>query len=426
MAPTSPPAGAPRWYFGWNIVAAATVLTLLTVGMRMGIGPFFLPMAQDLGFSRSLLSAMIAVGMLLYGLGLPLAGHLAAVRGTRFVLLLGTAVTVASLAWTVVTRGPISFFLAFGVCASLGLAFTSQVALTPVLSRWFVRRRGTALFFLSTGSMAGIAVLTPVFAYAIAHVGWRATMLGFAVVFLVVAVPTILLVIRDEAPPGADRVPGQERAAASKASLQPLAGIVSAAGAIRTPVFWQICFGLFACGYSMNLLGTHGMPMLMDHGFDGPTSASGIGLIGAVAIVGSLVLGRISDAVPRRNVLAAIYLVRGIGFLCLVAVTSPWALYATSVIGGLVWAGSIAASSAILADVYGVRLVGLLYGLAYVAHQVGGMISSWTGGWAYEHLGTHWPAFGSAALFLVAAAVVSMRLPAYGTGSPQTRAVAGA
>lgn len=193
-----------------------------------------------------------------------------------------------------------------------------------------------------------------------------------------------------------------------------------------TPVFWQICFGLFACGYSMNLLGTHGMPMLMDHGFDGPTSAAGIGLIGAVAIVGSLVLGRISDTVPRRNVLAAIYLVRGIGFLCLVAVTSPWALYTTSVIGGLVWAGSIAASSAILADVYGVRLVGLLYGLAYVAHQVGGMISSWAGGWAYEHLGTHWPAFGSAALLLVAAAVVSMRLPAYGAGSSQARAVAGA
>ena len=124
-------------------------------------------------------------------------------------------------------------------------------------------------------------------------------------------------------------------------------------------------------------------------------------------------LGRLSDTVPRRNVLAAIYLVRGVGFLCLVAVTSHWALYTTSIVGGLVWAGSIAASSAILADVYGVRLVGVLYGLAYVAHQVGGMISSWLGGWAYERLGTHWPAFGSAALLLVAAAVVSMRLPGW-------------
>ena len=55
--------------------------------------------------------------------------------------------------------------------------------------------------------------------------------------------------------------------------------------------------------------------------------------------------------------------------------------------GGIVWAGSIALSSAILADVYGVRLVGLLYGLAYLGHQVGGMISSWLGGWAFERYG---------------------------------------
>ena len=63
-------------YHGWNIVAAATVLTLLTVGMRLGIGPFFLPMAEDLGFSRSLLATIVGVGMLFYGLAMPLAGYL--------------------------------------------------------------------------------------------------------------------------------------------------------------------------------------------------------------------------------------------------------------------------------------------------------------------------------------------------------------
>ena len=59
--------GPGSWYFGWNIVGAATVLTLLTVGLRMGIGPFFLPMTQTLGFSRSELSGIVAVGMLCYG-----------------------------------------------------------------------------------------------------------------------------------------------------------------------------------------------------------------------------------------------------------------------------------------------------------------------------------------------------------------------
>ena len=57
-----------RWYYGWSIVAAATMLTVLTVGMRLGIGPFFLPMAEDLGFSRSLLASIVAIGMLCYGL----------------------------------------------------------------------------------------------------------------------------------------------------------------------------------------------------------------------------------------------------------------------------------------------------------------------------------------------------------------------
>lgn len=118
------------WYFGWNIVGAATVLTLLTVGLRMGIGPFFLPMADGLGFSRSLLSGIVAVGMLCYGLGMPLAGYGQHPR-RRFVLLTGTAIVVASSIWTVFARGPIEFLLAFGVALSIGLAFTSPVALTP-------------------------------------------------------------------------------------------------------------------------------------------------------------------------------------------------------------------------------------------------------------------------------------------------------
>jgi len=106
--------------------------------------------------------------------------------------------------------------------------------------------------------------------------------------------------------------------------------------------------------------------------------------------------------------------VRGLGFFALVAVGTHYELYAAATIGGLVWAGSIALSSAILADVYGVRLVGVLYGLAYLGHQVGGMISSWLGGWGYEHFGTHWVAFGAAGVLLLAAAALSLRLPQRG------------
>lgn len=413
---------AQRWYYGWNIVAASTLLTLLTVGMRLGIGPFFLPMADDLGFSRSLLASIIAAGMLCYGLGMPLAGYLVGRMGTRFVLLLGTAIVVASTIWTVNARTPLSFLLAFGVLMSVGLAFTSPVALTPVISRWFTRQRGMALFFLSTGSMAGMALMTPVLTLAIELAGWQMTLLYFAALFAVVTIPAALFVIRDSAPPNTDLLDAQIAAAALH---KPVLQQVGFRQALRTSPFWKIFLGLTACGFSMNLLGTHGVPMLMDHGFDAMTSSYGIGVIGLVAIFGTLVLGRVSDRLPRRNILAVIYFIRGLGFFALMVVGTHWELYLAATIGGMVWAGSIATSSAILADIYGVRLVGVLYGCAYLGHQIGAMFSSWLGGWGFETFGTHWVAFGASGAILMGAAVLSLRLPPQGFSliSPVPQAV---
>ena len=405
-----------RWYFGWNIVAAAAVLTLLTVGLRMGIGPFFLPIANDLGFSRSMLSGIVAIGMLFYGIGMPIAGHLVGSRGTRYVLLLGVAIIVVAVIGAVMARGPISFLIFFGLLLSIGLAFISPVAFTPVISRWFARRRGMALFFLSTGSMAGIAILTPLLGYLIEAVGWQTTLLGFGTVLALVTVPIALFVIRDDAPEQADTLPDRRAASRQSAVVRPaaVATVVTMRDALRSMPFWKVAFGLFACGYSMNLLGTHGVPMLVDHGFSAMTGATGIGLIGFAAIFSTLVLGRLSDVLPRKNILASIYLLRGLGFFALVMVGTKWELYTAATLGGIVWAGSIALSSAILADIYGVKLVGVLYGWTYLGHQTAGMISSWLGGWAYETYGTHWISFGSAGALLLCASVVSLKLPLSG------------
>ncbi|HEX5513623.1 MAG TPA: MFS transporter, partial [Gammaproteobacteria bacterium] len=258
-------------------------------------------------------------------------------------------------------------------------------------------------------SMAGIAIMTPLLTFAIERLGWRDTILWFAVIFVLLVVPAALLIIRDDAPAGTDTLPD-------------IAGAVSPAAApaftfqeaIRTSSFWKIAIGMFACGFSMNLLGTHGVPMLTDHGFDVVTAAFGIGLIGLVAIPSTLVLGRLADRLPRKNLLAAIYLIRGFGFFGLLLVATVAELYTVAALGGFVWAGSIALSSAILADVYAIRAVGVLYGWTYFGHQVGAMISSWLGGWGFEAFGTHWVAFGSSGVLLLLASAVSFRLPLQG------------
>ena len=89
------------WYFGWNIVMAASLLTMITVGMRMSIGPFVIPMSEGLGVTRSWLSGVVAIGMLFYGIGMPIAGYFVARRGTRFVLIIGAILVSISLLGTI-------------------------------------------------------------------------------------------------------------------------------------------------------------------------------------------------------------------------------------------------------------------------------------------------------------------------------------
>ena len=389
-----------RWYFGWNIVIAAALLTLLSSGLRMSMGVFFLPIANDLQFSRSTLSSIIAIGMLFSGIAMPIAGYLVSKFGTRFVLLLGSLIIIISSVWAANINDYWNFLLSFGIALSFGTSFVGSVSFTPIVVRWFSKHRGLALFILSSGSMAGIAVMLPVFAYFIPLYGWQTTLIAFSLFFMLLALPIALFIMKDK-----------QSDIDTTENSQNIRPEMTLTQVLKTRPFWLLSFGLFTCGFSMNLLGTHGVPMLMDHGFDSITSSTGLGLIGLVAIFSTLVLGYISDIVPRKFVLAMIYFVRGIGFIALVIAATQWQLYTIALLGGLVWAGALSLSSAISADIYGVKIVGLLSGLTYLGHQIGAMIGSWLGGWAYDMWHNHFIAFGVASALLLLAALCTCFLP---------------
>src|SRR5690625_1393461 len=150
------------WYHGWNIVVAASFITLITTGIRFSIGPFFLPILNDFEINRTTLSIIVSVGMFAFGVGMPLAGMLESRFGPNVILNIGVLMNLLATIWMVTTESILGLLLSFGVFTSIGLAFTSQVTLTPIITRWFVRKRGQALVYLSTGGMAGTALMNPV------------------------------------------------------------------------------------------------------------------------------------------------------------------------------------------------------------------------------------------------------------------------
>jgi len=423
-APAGAAAGASELAQHWPVLAVAFLTSLVTTGLRFATGPFMSPVAGDLGLTHTQLSAIVAAAMLLFGLAQPAVGRLADGWGSRPVVAGGIVLLAAALLAAAGTRSRLAFAIAYAGVASLALAATGQVALSPVISRWFRRQRGMAMMFLSAGGMGGIAVLTPVSTALIGAVGWRTAYAALALFALAVLLPLAWRVLR-EAPavPAAASEAGAGTAPspAVPAAREPAPAARAAAPApwrpaLATVPFWLLACGMFTCGFSMHLMGTNGVPMLEHHGFPPMTASLGIGLIGLVSIGGTLALGALADRMGRPLFLALIYFVRGLGFLALAAAGREWELYVTAAIGGLVWAGSPALTSALTADLYGARSVGTLFGLLFLIHQVGAAAGAYAGGWAFVAWGDYTGAFVTAALLLFAGAAASWRVAAYPSG----------
>lgn len=96
-----------------------------------------------------------------------------------------------------------------------------------------------------------------------------------------------------------------------------------------------------------------------------------------------------SDRVGRKNPLALLYLVRAVAFLFLLTADALWQLYLFVVLAGLAWFSTVPLTVALTAEMYGVRHMGTLVGLAFTSHQVGGAISSYLAGRLFDLSGSY-------------------------------------
>ena len=257
--------------------------------------------------------------------------------------------------------------------------------------------------------MAGISLLVPVTMWLILTVGWRWAYgiigLGGAVILL----PLALWVVRESpesmglAPDGLPR----ESAASDIVGTERTAVL----HAVRTAPFWQLCGGMFTCGFSMSLLSAHGVPMLTDHGYHGMLASSAVGLLGLSSFAGSMALGAVADRFGPRPVLAWLYGTRTLLFAALFLVHgSPTALLIIAALGGTSMSGSLAMTSALTADIFGRFSVGSVFGTIFVVHQAGAAVGSWLGGVVFELSGGYGLAFAIASAQLLIAAAISLTI----------------
>ena len=382
---------APRIFYGWWVAASFAALVFLSAGLRFSVGPFLKPMVADLGLDRASFSLVISVELFLYGLLNPFVGRMVDRIGARALTLGGVLVLGASIAASGLATRLWHLYLIQGVGVACGLAATGPVVGSAVISRWFVKRRATALSLVGSASMAGISALVPIVTWCILTLGWRGAfgVLGLAVV--AVGAPLALWVVRDS----------PESLGLSPDGARPDGAAVSAAGeqtpigaAVSTLPFWHLGGALFSCGFSMSLIASHGVPMLTDHGYHPMTASWALAVLGASSMAGAMVLGVVGDRFGRRPVLAWLYGSRMLLFAGLFLVQdSATALLLLALLGGTSMSGTLALGSALVADIFGRFSVGAVFGTIFLLHQVGAALGSWMGGLLFELTGGYGAAF---------------------------------
>jgi MFS family permease len=395
-------------FYGWWVVAAFSVSTFVSTGVRHAVGPFLKPIVADLGLDRASFSAVVALSLFLYGVFMPFAGMLLDRFSVRMVTAAGTVLLVLSLVLTAVVRDFWEFAAVYGVLVPLGLAGTGPVIASGVVARWFNRRRGTALSVLGSASMTGMSLLVPAVTWLILTTGWRITYVVIAGVVLALVLPLCVLVLRDSpesvglTPDGAATKPG--------ASAGPIER-VKAGDAAQTLAFWQLAGSFFTCGFSMSLLSAHGIPMLTDHGYTPMFASWAMGILGGSSIGFTVMLGALSDRLGRRPVLAAIYAGRVLIFAGFFLIRdNPVAILMVAVLGGITMAGTGSMTSALTADIYGRFSVSSVFGMIFLVHQTGSAIGSALAGVLFETTGGYGAAFLLACLFLVGASIVALNV----------------
>jgi len=408
------PAGRVRHY-AWTVLALCFVAILFAQGLRLGFGAFVRPWEEEFGVSRGTITLIGSLSFLVYGGAQPFVGRAVDVHGIRRTLVVSTLLVAAGLALSAAAQTPWQLALAYGVVASLGFGGASGVAASVAVTYWFTQRRGLAFGLVEAGFGAGQLILVPIALATIPEVGWRAAMLGAAVLLTVGVAPILWRYLRDrpedvgQLPIGGPLPPAQlagDTAGAGRGD------VVGARGLLRSRAFWGLGIPFFVCGITTTgLIDTHLIPLAQDRGIDAATTGLAVALLAAANVTGILASGPLADRVDNRLLLFALYATRGLSLLALLTFADARALILFAILFGLVDFSTVAPTQWLAARYVSPRTVGLAFGCLNGIHQLGSALGAWLPGLVHDATGSYDSALVVSAAVLGFAALTCLTLP---------------
>ena len=358
------------------LLCGAAIVTL-SMGIRHGFGLWLQPITQAKDWSRETFAFAIAVQNLAWGVSGILAGMAADRFGAFKVIFAGSVLYALGLVGMAHATTPLLFTLSTGVLIGLAQAGTTYAVVYGVIGRNVsAEKRSWAMGITAAAGSFGQFLMVPVEGQLISTLGWQQalTLLGLAALLMA----PLAWGLRE---PGFG---GSMRLQREQTIVQALRE------AFKYPSFQLLMAGYFVCGFQVVFIGVHMPSYLKDKGLEPQVASYALALIGLFNVFGTYAAGVLGQRLPKRNILAFIYLARAVAISAfLLAPLSTASVYVFASVMGLLWLSTVPVTNATVAQIFGVAHLSMLSGFVFFSHQIGSFLGVWLGGFLYDSTGSY-------------------------------------
>lgn len=396
----------------WVVAVAAVAILSFAFGAPLIVVVALKPIAADLGAERAVPALASSLAFLGAGAGGILMGWLSGRIGMRAVAMTGALMVAAGL---LLASGGTAWQLLLGYGIFVGLLGNGALfpPMMAYVSRWFDRRRGTALALVSSGQYVA-GVLWPVlFERATATWGWQATMQGFAAVVALAVLPIAALVLR---PPPAP-LPQAAGAAPEAAPGAPVLGLPP------NLAMGLMGIGIFLCCVPMAMPAAHLVAFCTDLGIASQQGASMVSVLLVAAFVARQAWGWVADKVGGLSAVLAGNVAQVVGMSLFLTTQDEAGLFLVSAIYGLGFSGIIPSWMLAVRELFPAREAPWRMPAVLFLGLTGMAFGAWLAGYLYDRFGNYAVAWEvGIALNVVQVALVTMLLLRHRRRAPTLRA----
>jgi MFS family permease len=383
MLQTTPPSALTDSKEAWKVAAAALAIMAFSFGAPWITAVALKIIAAEADGARSVPALASALAWFGSGLGGIAMGQVADRIGVRWTVMFGALMIGVGLA--ISTLGPgWPLYLGHGLFIGLvGLAGINA-PLYVEISRWFRRRRGSALALISSGSYMAGAFWPPLFERLIAHIGWRQTMLAYAVLEMAVVIPLAALFLKR--PPAL--APPQAVATHTDAPLKVL-------GWPPNLVFALCMTAIFMCCVPMAMPQGHLVAFCSDLGINASHGAAMLSLLLGTAFLSRQMWGLIADRIGGLHTVLIGSVLQVLAMTGFLVTQDEVGLFTVAAAFGLGFSGLIPATVLAVRELFPASQASWRIPTLLLCSASGMATGGWLAGALYDHFGFYGPAFAT-------------------------------